>query len=134
VYRSQLRSTYLCTDSTSILPASVSVVAMNYDHFGSLAPPHYSQLSSCSVLVPHTRTVSVLSRLGWLNIFLIYSRVSYCYYKHKPSRLCRTRYRVFPVIHLYCAYCKVGSEPPCTYMLYCVPYSVLFTCVLKIAE
>jgi hypothetical protein len=39
VYRSQQRSTDLCTDSTGILPASVSVVAMNYDPFGSLAPP-----------------------------------------------------------------------------------------------
>jgi hypothetical protein len=32
-------STYLCTDSTDILPASVSVVAMNYDPFGSFSPP-----------------------------------------------------------------------------------------------
>jgi hypothetical protein len=40
VYRSQQRSTDLCTDSTDILPVSVSVVAMNYDPFGSLAPPN----------------------------------------------------------------------------------------------
>jgi hypothetical protein len=39
VYRSQQRSTDLCTDSTDLLPASVSVVAMNCDPFGSLAPP-----------------------------------------------------------------------------------------------
>jgi hypothetical protein len=35
VYRRQQRSTDLCTDSTDILPASVSVVDMNYDPFGS---------------------------------------------------------------------------------------------------
>jgi hypothetical protein len=32
-------STYLCTDSTGILPASVSVVAMNSDPFGSFSSP-----------------------------------------------------------------------------------------------
>jgi hypothetical protein len=39
VYRSKQRSTDLCTDSTGIKPASVSVVDMNYDPLGSLAPP-----------------------------------------------------------------------------------------------
>jgi hypothetical protein len=39
VYRSQQRYTDLCTDSTALLPESVSVVAINYDPFGSLAPP-----------------------------------------------------------------------------------------------
>jgi hypothetical protein len=54
VYRSQQRYTDLCTDSTDILPASVSVVAVNCDPFGSLAPPHYYRLPSCSVLIPRT--------------------------------------------------------------------------------
>jgi hypothetical protein len=39
VYRSQQRSTDLCTDSTDILPASVSVLDMNCDPFGSLELP-----------------------------------------------------------------------------------------------
>jgi hypothetical protein len=39
VYRSQQRSTDLCTEFTGILPASVSVVAMVCDPFGYLAPP-----------------------------------------------------------------------------------------------
>jgi hypothetical protein len=43
-----------CTDSTDLLPASVYVVAVNCDLLGSLAPPHYYRLPSCSVLVPRT--------------------------------------------------------------------------------
>jgi hypothetical protein len=34
----------------------------------------------CSVFVPRTRTLSVISRLGWLSLIIMYSRVSYCYY------------------------------------------------------
>jgi hypothetical protein len=58
---------------------SVSVVAVNCDPLGSLAT-HYSRLLSCSVFVPRTGTVSILSRLGWPSLIIIYSRVSYCYY------------------------------------------------------
>jgi hypothetical protein len=39
MYRSQQRSTDLCSDSRDFLPASVSVVAVNCDPLGSLAPP-----------------------------------------------------------------------------------------------
>jgi hypothetical protein len=69
VYRSQQRSTYLCTDSTGILHASVSVVAMVCDPFGSLAPPQYSMLSRYTLGGPRKWTIYVLSRIGWLSIF-----------------------------------------------------------------
>jgi hypothetical protein len=54
VYRSQQRSTDLYTDSTALLPAYVSVVAMNCDPFGSLAP-HYSRLCTLSTFKQHFR-------------------------------------------------------------------------------
>jgi hypothetical protein len=37
-------------------------------------------------------------------------------------------------IRCYCTYCTLDSLSTCTYMLYCVPYSLLSTCTLKIAE
>jgi hypothetical protein len=55
------------------------VVAVNCDPLGSPAT-HYSRLPSCSVFVRRTGTISVLSRLGWLRLIIMYSRVSYCYY------------------------------------------------------
>jgi hypothetical protein len=69
----------ICTNSTYFLPASVSVVAVDCDPLGSPAT-HYYQLLSCSVFVLRTGTISVLSRLGWLSLIIMYSRVSYCYY------------------------------------------------------
>jgi hypothetical protein len=69
----------ICNSSTDFLPASVSVVAVNCDHLGSPAT-HYSQLLSCSIFVLRTGTISVLSRLGWLSLIIMYSRVLYCYY------------------------------------------------------
>jgi hypothetical protein len=69
----------ICTISTYFLPASVSVMAVNWDPFGS-ASTQYSRLPSCSVFLPHTGTISVLSRLGWLSLITMYSRVLYCYY------------------------------------------------------
>jgi hypothetical protein len=69
VYQIQQRSTYLCTDSIGILTASVYVVAMVCDPFGSLAPPHYYLLSRCAVHGPRKGTIYVLSRIGWLSIF-----------------------------------------------------------------
>jgi hypothetical protein len=55
------------------------MVAVNCDSLLSPAT-HYSRLPSCSVFVPRTRTLSVLSCLGWLSLIIMYSRVSYCYY------------------------------------------------------
>jgi hypothetical protein len=69
----------ICTNSTYFLPASVSVVAVNCDPSGSPST-HSSRFPSCSVFVPCTRTISVLSRLGWLSPFITHRRVSYCYY------------------------------------------------------
>jgi hypothetical protein len=69
----------ICTNSTYFIPASIYLVAVNCDPLGSPAT-HYSRLPSCSVFVPHTGTISVLSCLGWLNLIIMYSRVSYCYY------------------------------------------------------
>jgi hypothetical protein len=69
----------ICTNCTGFLPASVYVVAVNCDSLRSPAT-HYSRLLSCSVFVPRTRTISVLSRLGWLSLIIMYSIVLYCYY------------------------------------------------------
>jgi hypothetical protein len=68
-----------CTNSTDFLSACVSVVAVNCDPLGSPAT-HYSRLLSCSEFVPRMGTISVLSRLGWLSLIIIYSSVSYFYY------------------------------------------------------
>jgi hypothetical protein len=69
----------ICTSSIDFLPASVSVVAVNCDPLGSPATD-YSRLPSCSVFIPHTGTIYVLSHLDWLSLIIMYSRVSYCYY------------------------------------------------------
>jgi hypothetical protein len=57
----------------------MSVVAVNCGPLGSPAT-HYSWLPSCSVFVPHSGNISVLSRLGWLTLVVTYIIVSYCYY------------------------------------------------------
>jgi hypothetical protein len=69
----------ICTNYTDFIPASVSVVDVNC---GPLRAPvtHSTRFPSCCVFVPRTRTISILSRLGWLGPIIIYSRVSYCYY------------------------------------------------------
>jgi hypothetical protein len=69
----------ISTNYTNFLPASVSVVTVNFDPLRSPST-HFTWLSSCSVFVPRTWTISVLSCLGWLSPIIIYSRVSYCYY------------------------------------------------------
>jgi hypothetical protein len=81
VYRSQHRSTYLCTDSTDLLSASVSVLAVNYDPLGSLA--HRPTILDYRVF-PYSFCVRELfpysvALAGWVS-FIIHSRVSYCYY------------------------------------------------------
>jgi hypothetical protein len=50
VNRSQTRYTDLCTESTDLLPVSVSVVVMNCDPFGYLSPPLYSRLSGSRIM------------------------------------------------------------------------------------
>jgi hypothetical protein len=55
------------------------VVAVNCDPSRSPAT-HSTRFPSCSVFIPRTRTISILSRLGWLSPIIIYSRVLYCYY------------------------------------------------------
>jgi predicted membrane chloride channel (bestrophin family) len=50
---------------------------MNCDLLGSPAT-RYSRSPSCSVFVPLTQTISVFSRLGWLSVIIMCSRVSYC--------------------------------------------------------
>jgi hypothetical protein len=55
------------------------VVAVNCDPLRSPAT-HSTRFPSCSVFVPFTWTISVISCLGWLSLIIIYSRVSYCYY------------------------------------------------------
>jgi hypothetical protein len=69
----------ICTNSTYVLPAVVSVVAVNGDPLRSPAT-HSTRFLSCSIFFPRTRTISVLSHLGWLGLIIIYSRVSYCYH------------------------------------------------------
>jgi hypothetical protein len=69
----------ICNSSTDILPASISVVAVNCGPLGSPVT-HHSWLLSCSVFVPRTGTLPVLSRLGWPSLIIVYSIVSYCYY------------------------------------------------------
>jgi hypothetical protein len=69
----------ISTKSAYFLPTSVSVLDVNCDPLGSPAT-HYSRLPSCSVFIPRTRTISIPSRLAWLSLIIIYSRVSYCYY------------------------------------------------------
>jgi hypothetical protein len=55
------------------------MVAVNCDPLISPAT-HSTPFPSCSVFVPHTRTISVLSHLDWLSPTTIYSRVSYCFF------------------------------------------------------
>jgi hypothetical protein len=69
----------ICTNSTDFLPASVSVVAVNCDLLRSPAT-HSTWFPSCSVFVPRTLTIPVLSCPRWLSPIILYSRVSYCYY------------------------------------------------------
>jgi hypothetical protein len=70
----------ICTISTYFLHASFYVVAVNCDPLRSPST-HSIQFPSCSIFVQRTRTISILSCLGWLSpILKIYSRVLYCYY------------------------------------------------------
>jgi hypothetical protein len=55
------------------------MVAVNCDPLRSPAT-HSTPFPSCSVFVPRTRTIYVLSRLSWLSPIIIYSRVSYYYF------------------------------------------------------
>jgi hypothetical protein len=69
----------ICISSTDFLSLSVSVVTVNCDPLGSPAT-HYSWLPSCSLFIPRTGTISVLSHLGWMSLIIIYSIILYCYY------------------------------------------------------
>jgi hypothetical protein len=78
----------ICTDSTEFIPASIYAVYVNCNPLWSPATHYYwlplvthsSGLLSCSVFVPRTRTLSVLIRLGWLSLIVMYSGFLYCYF------------------------------------------------------
>jgi hypothetical protein len=107
VYQSQQRSTYLCTESTDILLASISVVDMNYDHFESfLAPP--TILYERILRRPRGWTIYVLIHLGWLSIFCYTVGCRTAIMTINLSWLCRILYRVFPARRLFVCLLYIG--------------------------
>jgi hypothetical protein len=119
--------------STDILPEFVSVVDMNYDHFGSFSyPPRFSMSVPCVALM--SVLFYVLSRIGWLSILCYTVGCHTVLMTINLSGLCRIRYRVFPVRRLYSCLLYSGLWTLFVPIRYTVYRKVLFTCILKIVE
>jgi hypothetical protein len=109
VYRSQQRSTDLCTDF--YIYHTCVCFCGGYELWPFwifLAPP--TILYERTLRHPHEWTIYVLSRLGWLSIFCYTVGCRTVIITINLSWLCCIPYRVFPVRRLYSCLLYSGSR------------------------